>query len=143
MSQQEIFEKYHLFFLDLDYEQGEESVGILEQRAKNYLTKNTTQLQTKKLIAEKFCRATDGDGSVFFEQVTKWMKLKNGYAIFEELFSGFDGIQMEEINLEQILKEHKNAADGMISKEDTSDSENIRKIVLPDISFPSIRTMTS
>ena len=38
------------------------------------------------------------------------MKLKNGYAIFEELFSGFDGIQMEEINLEQILKEHKNAA---------------------------------
>ena len=140
--QQEIFEKYHLFFLDLDYEQGEESVGILEQRAKNYLTKNTTQLQTKKLIAEKFCRATDGDGSVFFEQVTKWMKLKSGYAIFEELFSGLDDIQMEEINLEQILKEHKNAADGMISKENTSDSENIRKIVLPDISFPSIRRLT-
>ena len=38
--QQELFDNYHLFFLDLDYEQGEESVGILEQQAKKYLTKN-------------------------------------------------------------------------------------------------------
>jgi hypothetical protein len=140
--QQETFEKYHLFFLDLDYEQGEESVGILEQRAKSYLEKNATQLQTKDLTAEKFCRATDGGGSVFFEQVTEWMKLKKGYVIFEELFAGLEDIQMEEINLEEILKEHKKETDGMISKENVSDSENFRKIVLPDVSFPSVRRLT-
>lgn len=140
--QQEAFEKYHLFFLDLDYEQDEESVGILEQRAKNYLTKNVTELQTKALTAKKFHRATDGGGSVFFEQATEWMKLKSGYVIFEELFAGLEGVQFEEINLEQILKEHKNAAAGMITKENVSDSENLETIVLPDISFPSIRRLT-
>ena len=140
--QQEVFEKYHLFFLDLDYEQGKESVGILEQRAKNYLTKNATQLQTKNLIAGKFCRATDGGGSVFFEQVTAWMKLKNGYGTFEEIFAGLNDVKLEEIDLELILKEQKNKAGGIITKENISDSKDLGNIVLPDISFPSIRSLT-
>lgn len=133
--QQEILEKYHLFFLDLDYEQGEESVGILERRAQNYLTKNVTEIQTKELAARKFYRATDGGGSVFFKQVTEWMKLKSGYVVFGELFKKLGGIELEEIDLEHILVECESTASGMITEE-------VGKIFLPDISFPSIRRLT-
>ena len=140
--QREIFEKYHLFFLDLDYEQGEESARILEQRAQNYLIKNVTEIQTKELAAQKFQRATDGGGSVFFEQVTEWMKFKRGYVVFEELFENLDGIELEEIDLEHILTECKNTASGMITEEDTGETDSVRKIFLPDISFPSIRRLT-
>jgi hypothetical protein len=38
--QRELFEHYGLFFLDLDYEQGSEQVGILEGRLNHYLNKN-------------------------------------------------------------------------------------------------------
>ena len=140
--QQEAFEKYHLFFLDLDYEQGDESVGILEQRLRTYITKNTTEIQTKNLTAEKFCRATDGGGSVFFETVTEWMKLKHGYVIFEETFAGLDTIKLEEIDLEHILREQESSARGVITEADTEGTESFGKIFLPDISFPSVRSLT-
>ena len=66
--QQELFEHYGVFFLDLDYEQGTESIPILEQRARAYLTVNAEDTATAAVVADKFRRATDSDGLPFFLQ---------------------------------------------------------------------------
>lgn len=140
--QQELFDNYHLFFLDLDYEQGEESVGILEQQAKKYLTKNAARLQTKELTAERFCRATDHGGSAFFHQAVKWMKLKSGYVLLEELFGSMEGIKLEEISLETMLNEREGKADAILGKYRTEEREISFSVSLPDISFPSVRALS-
>ena len=55
--QQELLEHYGVFFLDLDYETGEEQPGILRQRAQKYLDKNSEEVQTLNLEISNFERA--------------------------------------------------------------------------------------
>ena len=90
--QQELFQNYGLFFVDLDYEQGEELVSVLEKRAEKYLLENAEECETLELRAENFRRATDEEGSAFFRQAVEQMKLESGYKVFEELidFAGAD-----------------------------------------------------
>ena len=52
--QQELFDYYGVFFLDLDYEQGAEHIAVLEQRESEYLEKNAGELTSERLIAKNF-----------------------------------------------------------------------------------------
>lgn len=140
--QQELFEKYGLFFLDLDYEQGEESIGILEQRAQTYLVKNASELQTSILQAGKFERATDNEGYEFFSQTAEWMKLKSGYKLFEELIGNVGDVTLENVDLGEILEENEAAAGGILNGYQTDEEGAAFHISLPDISFPSIDALT-
>ncbi len=139
--QQELFSKYGLFFLDLDYEQGTEQLGILEQRAEKYLMENAEELTTKELQAEQFWRAADDGGSVFFEQAVAQMKFQSGYQIIEELLENVGDVSLDEVDLEQILKQKEEAAEGVLPKA-AGEENKIPMISLPKISFPSINALT-
>lgn len=140
--QQELFEKYGLFFLELDYEQGEESIEILEQRAQTYLVKNASELQTSILQAGKFERATDNGGYAFFSQAVEWMKLKSGYKLFEELLGNVGDVTLENVDLGEILEENEAAAGGILNGYQKDEDGTPFHISLPDISFPSIDALT-
>lgn len=136
--QQELFKHYGLFFLDLDYEQGSEHIGILETRLSEYLNKNMEEIQTENLKVKNICRATDAEGSHFFKQAAEVIKVQSGYKIFEEIFENAENIELEEVDLEEILEKQENAAEEALDswKEDENFS-----ISLPDISFPSMKAL--
>ena len=140
--QQELFGHYGLFFLDLDYEQGSEQTGVLEQRARGYLRKNAEDLTTVDLSFAKFCRATDSDGSVFLKQAVEQMKIQSGYKIFEELTDRMKHVTEEDINLQEILTENQSIAGEIAGEYEGEQEEAPISISLPDISFPSIQALT-
>lgn len=136
--QKELFEHYGVFFLDLDYEQGTESQAVLEERAKNYLTVNVEETETTEVIAGKFRRAADGDGSVFFAQAVQLMKVKSGYQIFEEILDNVEDRKEETVDLEQILQEQQSEANGNLGEAVDEEGEPLFQISIPSISFPSV-----
>lgn len=119
--QKELFENYGVFFLDLDYEQGRESVSVLEQRASYYLNANLPEARTEAVLVQNFRRATDGEGAAFFVQATELMKVRSGYTFLDDLIENLNLTTEEDVDLNGILKQN------------TSFSE-----LLPNISFPSI-----
>ncbi len=129
--QKELYDHYGLFFLDLDYEQGSEQIGILEKRAQKYLTQNAEDVSTKDVRAENFSRATDSEGSRFFYQAVEYIKVKSGYRVFEELIGSEAG---ESVDLGEMLAEKENTAN--------SSKEESLPISLPNISFPSVEHLT-
>ena len=139
--QQELFENYGVFFWELDYEQGSEHTEILEQRAGKYLTENAEELLTASLNAEKFCRATDSGGSAFYKQAVEQMKISSGYKVFEEIVKKAGNMTLDEVNLREILKEHENAAGGILDGLKSDDKSPLFNISLPNISFPSINAL--
>ncbi len=140
--QQELFKHYGLFFIDLDYEQGSEQTGVLEQRIGTYLGKNAEELTTRALITEKYCRATDAGGSGFFRQAVEMMKVQSGYHFFEEVLGNVGGITLQDVNLGEILEKHENTAKDIVSG--LLEDENTAEIgiKLPNISFPSVDSLT-
>lgn len=120
--QRELFETYGIFFLDLDYEQGEESTAVLEQRAEYYLNANAGEVKTTQVLAENFERATDCEGNAFFSQAVELMKVKSGYKIIEDLIGKELDAAEEAVDLKEILKQKLSFSD-----------------LLPNISFPSVR----
>lgn len=136
--QQELFEHYGVFFLDLDYEQGLESISILEQRARTYLTVNAEETDTTMITAGGFRRATDGNGNVFFSQATELMKVKSGYKLFEELLEKVGDQTEEAVNLGDILEGQQSLAESSLSECVDEEGEPLFEISLPSVSFPSI-----
>ena len=140
--QQELFDYYGVFFLDLDYEQGAEHIAVLEQRVSEYLEKNAGELTTERLIAKNFRRGTDCGGIPFFRQAIEQIKVKSGYKFAEELLGDVGNLTNADVDLSEILNESANAAEGLLGE--YTDQEGIPQfqISLPRISFPTIDALT-
>lgn len=119
--QKELFDTYGMFFLDLDYEQGRESISALEQRAEYYLNANAGEIKTNQVWAQNFERATDCEGNAFFLQAIEVMKIKSGYKGIEDIIGDEVAATEEVVDLKGMLKQKLSFSD-----------------LMPDISFPSI-----
>ena len=139
--QKELFEDYGVFFLDLDYEQGEERETILQQRALTYLRKNIEEVQTDYLETSNFRRATDGDGSVFFAQAVELMKVQSGIKVLEELLGDVGNMTLDSVDLEEILYHSEAEASGILDGLKENIEDKLLNVSLPDISFPSIESL--
>ena len=140
--QQELFSQYGLFFLDLDYEQGSEHVGILEQRARIYLIKNAGELLMNGLEVQNFFRATDCGGIRFLKQAAEQMKVQSGYKLFEELVENVGNVTLEGAEIQEILEKKENTAAGILDGYLSEDGNRVLDISLPSITFPSINALT-
>ncbi len=140
--QQELFDYYGVFFLDLDYEQGTENVAVLEQRAQNYLWKNAGELTTVKLTAKDFRRGTDGGGTSFFRQAVEQIKVKSGYKFLEELLGDMDVVINDDVNLNEVLSESIVAAEEILGEYVDQEGMPLFQISLPSVSFPTINALT-
>lgn len=140
--QQELFEQYGVFFLELDYEQGSEHTGVLEQRAQTYLNLNAEELQTNGLRADKFSRATDRGGSQFFRQAVEFMKVRSGYKWLEELIGSVGDVTLENVDLGEILAENEGAAGEILGGTKDEEGFPLFNVSLPNISFPTIDALT-
>lgn len=140
--QQELFEHYGLFFLDLDYEQGTERVAVLENRARKYLSENAVECETQEVFAENFCRATDEDGTAFFEQAVEQMKVESGYKIFEELVNLVGPGSESTLDVGEVLEENETTAQDILESAVDAEGLPLFDISLPGISFPSINALT-
>lgn len=136
----ELFQSYGLFFLDLDYEQGKEQTAILEKRAEKYLSENATECTTLDIAAEKFIRATDGEGNPFFMQAVEQMKVQSGYKLFEELVEFVDG--GEQLDVSELLEEQEAKAQNILHSSAEENGIPEIEIALPRFSFPSIKALT-
>lgn len=140
--QYELFSHYGVFFLDLDYEQGAEHTGVLEQRAGTYFTQNAGEVMLSGLRAENFRRATDSGGLPFFRQAVEQMKVKTGYKVFEGLFEKAGELTEESVNLRELLKENESSAEGILGGYVDEEGEPLFQISIPKISFPSVAALT-
>lgn len=140
--QYELFSHYGVFFVDLDYEQGQEHTAVLEQRATEYLVKNIPEVKTKELKAEKFCRASDGEGTPFFLQAVEFMKVRSGVSFLEEFLDYAEKSGEETFDLEELLEEKEGEAEEILEGAVDHDGMPLFEISLPKISFPSIKTLT-
>lgn len=140
--QYELFTNYGIFFLDLDYEQGEERTEILEQRAGKYFRENAEEITVSGQQAEKFRRATDGGGAAFFRQVVEQEKVESGLGVVDAILPELDSIQEETLDLGKILSDSEAAAGGMLGEAVDEEGEPLYQISLPKISFPSIESLT-
>ena len=140
--QQELFKYYGLFFVDLDYEQGEEKAIVLEKRAEKYLEENALNCKTVNLTANKFQRATDEEGSAFFVQAIEQMKVESGYKIFEELAELIQTDGEGVLDVGEILEENENSAQDILNAAVDENGLPMFDISLPGISFPSVKALT-
>lgn len=140
--QQELFWHYGLFFLDLDYEQGTEQIGILESRARHYFQQNAEELTVTEFRADNFTRATDGGGISFFRQASEQRKRENGYKIFEELFERSSSLGEESLDLEEVISDSENQAEGMLDEYVDEEGRPMFQISIPKVSFPSVGALT-
>ena len=137
--QQELFQYYGLFFLDLDYEQGSEQPAVLNQRILEYLEKNTEEIWTEGLHVRKIRRATDDSGQAFFEQAAALMKIRSGYFVLEGIA---EKVVEEPPDLDEALKKNENQAKEILEGFTDENGEELFDISIPQISFPSIRVLT-
>lgn len=140
--QQELFEYYGLFFLDLDYEQGEEQMAVLEKRAEKYLAENAIECETLEVLAEKFVRASDEGGIPFFRQAVEQIKVDSGYKLFEELADAVNADSGELPNVGELLEENEVMAQNLLAESVDENGVPLFDISLPGISFPSINALT-
>lgn len=140
--QQDLFEYYGLFFLDLDYEQGREHVAVLENRARKYLSENAAECETVDLIAENFCKATDEEGIAFFTQAVETMKVESGYKIFEELVDFVKTDSEMSLDVGDVLAENAAGAKDILESAMDENGLPLFDISLPEISFPTVNALT-
>ena len=140
--QQELLEHYGVFFLDLDYETGEEQPGILRQRAQKYLDKNSEEVQTLNLEISNFERATDSVGSAFFMQAVESVKVQSGYGILETFLEEVGNVTFDAVNLQEILHHSESEASGLLSRFLSLVENRFLEIALPEINFPSIEVLS-
>ena len=140
--QRELYEAYGLFFIDLDYEQGTEQVPVLENEARKYLSKNAAECETVDVIAENFQRATDAEGSAFFEQAVELMKVESGYKILEELMTFAKTDNGDLLDVGELLTENEMSAQELLGLAVDEQGLPLFDISLPRISFPTIHALT-
>lgn len=155
--QPELLKQYGLFFLDLDYAQGEERIDILNSRAQKYLGINIPEVHSLFLNTDHFSRATDAQGSPFFRQVITQMKFDTGLSLAEDFLERAGQMTGERTDLENKLQETKSRADDCArqveqemnrEKEDDENEEEEKDSVLisisvPNITFPSVNALTA
>lgn len=158
--QPELFKQYGLFFLDLDYAQGEERTDILSSRAEKYLGINIPEVNSTFLNTDHFSRATDAEGSPFFRQVITQMKFDTGLSLAEDFLERTGQMTGEKTDLENKLQETQNRADGCArqveqemnrekEEEEEEEAEEEEKdsvlvhISVPNITFPSVDALTA
>ena len=139
--QYELLTGYGVFFLNLDYEQGEERQAVLEHRLQMYLSKNAEEITTTSITAKAFRRATDNAGLPFFEQAVEYWKVKSGYKVLEELKGVSLGLG-ESVNLGKILSENADAASDIVQGYVDEEGKPLLSISLPNVSFPSVSALT-
>lgn len=145
--QQELFDHYGLFFLDLNYEQETEYTAVLEQRAEKYLQKNAPELVSIQTAADNFRRSTDNGGIPFLKQAVLEMKEQTGYQLLEDFlgkdfgWSGSDAGNLD-LDLQELLGANKSGASGILEGYVDSDGNPLFQISLPSISFPTIDGLT-
>ena len=140
--QRELYQDYGLFFVDLDYEQGAEQIPVLENRARNYLSKNAEECETIDVAAENFRRATDAEGRAFFDQAVEMMKVESGYKILEELVECAKTDSENSVDVGEILAENEMAAQEILDSAVDDKGLPLFDISLPSISFPTINALT-
>lgn len=141
--QKELLEHYGLFFLDLDYETGKERQDLLNARIADYLEKNIPEVTMEAVDSRKFHRATDDAGTPFAEQAVKCVKMEYGLDLIGEQLKNVDLSAEENLDLEELLEEKEGAANGILHSL-TDDSGNLQfDIALPEISFPTIHSLTA
>lgn len=140
--QKELWEHYGLFFLDLCYEQGSERQDLLNGRILRYLEKNIPEITSETLETEKFRRATDRGGTPFAQQAVKHMKKRSGLDLLEGL-TGYDAMLETDLDLEGMLTENQEAAEGILSNLVTEEGEPLFELALPNISFPSMESLSA
>lgn len=152
--QPELFKQYGLFFLDLDYAQGEERIDILNSRAEHYLGKNAPEVDRVSVNLDKFFRATDAQGSPFFRQVITQMKFDTGLSLAEDFLERTGQMTGEEKDLETSFQEIQSRADRCAEqaeqemnqeKEDEEEEKDsvLVHISVPNITFPSVDALTA
>ena len=139
--QRELFEHYGLFFLDLDYEQGREQVGILEGRLNHYLNKNIEEIQTEQLKVKNIHRATDAEGKSFVEQAVSVMKMEKGSLFWEKLIEDFGHITPEDLNLGELLVKNENVIETALDHLKEGEKNKVISISIPDVTFPSVKAL--
>lgn len=139
--QYELLSRYGVFFLDLDYEQGEEHTAVLEQRLNNYLSKNAEEVVTTGLTARDFRRATDQAGLPFVKQAVEYKKVKSGYKVLAEL-TGFSQGLGESVDLGEVLEENSQGASSILQGYVDEEGKPLFSISLPNVSFPSVSALT-
>lgn len=139
--QYELLSRYGVFFLDLDYEQGEEHTAVLEQRLNNYLSKNAEEVVTTGLTARDFRRATDQAGLPFVKQAVEYKKVKSGYKVLEEL-TGFSQGLGESVDLGEVLEENSQGASSILQGYVDEEGKPLFSVSLPNVSFPSVSALT-
>ncbi len=139
--QSELFRQYGVFFLDLDYEQGTEQTALLETRLEDYFCRNTEDLFEVYVAADQWERATDAEGSPFFQQAVTFMKVQSGYQWIEDL-SGKTGSLGKSLDLGKLLEENTAEAVQILEQFTGEDGEPLFDISLPEVSFPSVEVLT-
>lgn len=140
--QQELFSEYGIFALDLDYEQGNEQTGILEQRIQKYLSVNMEETVSENIEMYHFRRLTDQGGAPFFEQAVEEQKIRSGQKIFEEIFEHLEAVEMETVNLSDMLRNHCQEAESIRDGYKKEDGTFLFEFMLPQITFPSVPALT-
>ena len=139
--QYELLSRYGVFFLDLDYEQGEEHTAVLRQRLNNYLSINAEEAATTGLTAKNFQRATDQAGLPFVKQAVEYIKVKSGYKVLEELTGLSQGLG-ENVDLGEVLEENSQGASSILQGYVDEEGKSLFSISLPNVSFPSVSALT-
>ena len=139
--QQELLSRYGVFFLDLDYEQGEEHTAVLQNRFNHYLSKNAEEAATTGLAAKNFRRATDQAGLPFVKQAVEYIKVKSGYKVLEELTGLSHGLG-ESLDLGEVLEENSQGASSILQGYVDEEGKSRFSISLPKVSFPSVSALT-
>jgi len=81
----ELLERYGLFYLDLGYGGGAEKREYLNQRAEEFLNLNLKPGSVKALETWDYARATDEQGTAYYEQAVSVMKADGGAELLERL----------------------------------------------------------
>ncbi len=162
--QPELLKHYGMFFLNLDYQKGEEDLKLLSGKAEYYLSENAEGLQTQNLEFDHITRSTDGVGDSFFRQAVHVQKEKTGIALFEEVFLENQEMFQEDSSaaLEKEVEETYEEAETIVdeyleelrkeqeeekvkTEEETEEEEvpfEFPVIELPEVSFPSIDSLS-
>ena len=108
-----LWQKYHL--LGADYAQMKETVGKTA-KGRMGLGANLLRLENEEIEWDSYTLLTDGDGAVFVNSVSSYMRANILYESVKEIYNQYEALQslmgtsqMDLSNIEEALKEIENA----------------------------------
>ena len=146
----ELLERYGLFYLDLGYGGGAEKREYLNQRAEEFLNLNLKPGSVKALETWDYARATDEQGTAYYEQAVSVMRAESGAGVLERLkeYAGYgqtasekgedyrEAEEREKGNLEELRKrreeEEEEGTPNPAEQMEQLKKGSILNLVLPD-----------